>query len=98
MVYYAKRPDLGQEGETSNTAACLEFTGDVGVAVCQTLSMKAPKGERDIYVQKGLAGWLAGWHIHGVCVCVGVGREWARAGELRGIPVRERLSEPLSAV
>jgi hypothetical protein len=57
MVYYAKRPDLRQERETSNTV-CLEFTGDVerirkwgrGVAVCQTLSMNAPKGERDIYL------------------------------------------------
>ena len=58
MVYYAKRPDLRQERETSNTV-CLEFTGDVerirkwgkGVAVCQTQSMNAPKGERDIYMR-----------------------------------------------
>jgi hypothetical protein len=61
MVCYVKGSDLGQEGETISTV-CLEFTGHVersrkwgkGVAVCQTQSMNAPKGDRGISTEGAL--------------------------------------------
>jgi hypothetical protein len=49
-------PIWGKKGRQTSNTVCLDFTGDVerirkwgkGVAVCQALSMDAPKGERMI--------------------------------------------------